>query len=449
MEKIIVNPRQVRALGDIVSPKCVADFEKYCCTLTESTDASFGDLYTSEFLPGARLVIDYPGSVSVDDDDFTVDVLLKDDSGAVISGASVYCDFNGDLSSETTDSNGEASFTLSCDGESSEYWFRVCYAGTGSLAGAICRGVVTVVDYEGVDFSLLVDNPVLCGGEFAEFVAKLDVLNGSGVMVPVSGAVVEFYMDVDVEPASISLISDKDILSYADGGDSCTLTATVLGSDSQPYEGATVVFKAYKGETLVETIGSDTTDSSGVASVSYSSKGAGDLSIRAECMNVSGTFSIEDIYYYGDYDKIKSNWTKNTAVSGRDIYSPTFSDLTDDVEVELKFKNTVPDNFVMGFGAISSPYTMKATFLKIVNYNSFSAYYATSSQDNQHTDISTTLTTNTVMKLVTENLHTVKWYVDDVLKVTQNTRTSLPLHLRLDDFTSTPLNLDYIKIRKL
>lgn len=297
MEKIIVNPRQVRALGDVVSPKGVADFEKYCCTLTESTDASFGDLYTSEFLPGARLVIDYPGSVSVDDDDFTVDVLLKDDSGSVISGASVYCDLVD--SSATTDSLGKASFTIPCDGESSEYRFRIYYAGTGSLAGAICRGVVTVVDYESVDFSLLVDNPVLCSGEFAEFVAKLDELNSSGVMVPVSGAVVEFYMDVDVEPASISLVSSKDILSYADGGDSCTLTATVLGSDSNPYEGATVVFKAYKGGTLVETIGSDTTDSSGVATVSYSSAGRGDLNIKASVGSlVSEIYSIRDAIYY-------------------------------------------------------------------------------------------------------------------------------------------------------
>jgi len=115
-----------------------------------------------------------------------------------------------------------------------------------------------------------------------------------------ANSLVSDVVEVTVEgvvPSSISLISDKDILSYADG-QSATLTATVLGSDSQPYEGATVVFKAYKDGTLVETIGSDTTDASGVASVSYSSKGAGDLSIQCECMNLQETYSIIDASYY-------------------------------------------------------------------------------------------------------------------------------------------------------
>ena len=51
-------------------------------------------------------------------------------------------------------------------------------------------------------------------------------------------------------PASISLVSDKSILSYYDG-DSCTLTATVLDEDDYPVEDAVVEF--FNGSTSMGT----------------------------------------------------------------------------------------------------------------------------------------------------------------------------------------------------
>lgn len=47
-----------------------------------------------------------------------------------------------------------------------------------------------------------------------------------------------------------------------------------------------------------EYLGSNVTDSSGKATVSYTSKGAGDLYIKAECMFVSKIYSLVDAHYY-------------------------------------------------------------------------------------------------------------------------------------------------------
>ena len=93
---------------------------------------------------------------------------------------------------------------------------------------------------------------------------------------------------------SVSLTSDKSILSYADS-ETATLTATVLDQFNQPMENETVSFAVVGGST----IGSDTTDSNGEATVSYSSEGAGDLNIQASCGTLlSEIYEVEDCDYY-------------------------------------------------------------------------------------------------------------------------------------------------------
>lgn len=99
-------------------------------------------------------------------------------------------------------------------------------------------------------------------------------------------------------PASISVSSDKSVLSYYDE-ESATLTATVLDSNGNGCSGETVTFTFKHGSTTVETQ-TATTGSGGVASVSYSSKGTGDLSIQAGVRSlVSETFVLEDCLFYG------------------------------------------------------------------------------------------------------------------------------------------------------
>ena len=120
-----------------------------------------------------------------------------------------------------------------------------------------------------------------------------------------SSAVTVAVADTPVPvPASITLTSDKSILSYADS-QSATLSATVKDSDSQVMEGVTVEF--YKGST---SLGTATTNSSGIATKTYASTGEGDLSFTAGVGSlVSETYSIEDCYFYDSLTSDKSLFT--------------------------------------------------------------------------------------------------------------------------------------------
>ena len=109
----------------------------------------------------------------------------------------------------------------------------------------------------------------------------------------VSSAVSVVVNSVTPVVDSISLTADKSILSY-DDRESATLSATVLDQYDDPMENVTVTF--YNGST---SMGTATTNSSGVATKSYSSSGAGDVSFTAEVGSlVSEIFELEDCDYY-------------------------------------------------------------------------------------------------------------------------------------------------------
>ena len=100
----------------------------------------------------------------------------------------------------------------------------------------------------------------------------------------------------------IVLSSDKDILSYNGGTnpDVAVLTAQLTNAEEPvAVSGETVTFEVHKqsDDSLIETLTGET-DSSGKATVSYTSKGAGDLYIKSKCGLVSKRYTIEDIYFY-------------------------------------------------------------------------------------------------------------------------------------------------------
>ena len=131
----------------------------------------------------------------------------------------------------------------------------------------------------------------------------------------------------------ISLTSDKDIISYYDE-ESATLTAQLLdGTSPAPVAGETVTFEVRKAsdDSLVETL-TGVTNGSGVATVSYLGKGAGDLNIKAECMFVSETYDIVDTKWYNDGSTV-NGLTSQTNVSSSDNW-----------EMSLKIKLTNSQN---------------------------------------------------------------------------------------------------------
>ena len=96
----------------------------------------------------------------------------------------------------------------------------------------------------------------------------------------------------------ITVTSDKDIISYNGGNnpESATLSAQLKKNGANAnVSGQTVTFEVRKvsDDSLVETL-TGSTNSSGLASVSYTSKGAGDIYIKAECVFVSKIYGIRD-----------------------------------------------------------------------------------------------------------------------------------------------------------
>lgn len=155
-----------------------------------------------------------------------------------------------------------------------------------------------------LDIAYMSDDVVDDGG-----VVELDarVVDSDGE--PVEGVYVRFIGDglgeeviVPMPHTPLSLSSDKDILSFVDG-DSCTLTAIVLDENGTPVEDATVEF--FNGST---SMGTEQTDSSGIATKTYSSTGAGDVTFKASVgMIVSEIYSIEDCVLYDSTTSDKSS----------------------------------------------------------------------------------------------------------------------------------------------
>ena len=145
----------------------------------------------------------------------------------------------------------------------------------------------------------------------------------------------------------IVLSSDKDILSYADS-DVASISAQLTNAgDPVAVSGETVTFEVRKvsDDSLVETLTSGTTNSSGIATTTMSSRGTGDVYIKAECTLVSKRYDIKDTKYYADNSKINS-WGASQLSYATDYNSPyTISN----GETAYFKVSSLPTRYVFGF----------------------------------------------------------------------------------------------------
>ena len=282
-------------------------------------------------------------------------------NGDGVSGATIKLKVgNTVVDTDTTDGTGAVSFTQ-CPVATGTHSFQLVFDGdlnhASSSSSVVTRDVsketsVVTVDYPVAGTNYYTDSTVLVEGTLTDNDAT--PLAGRTVKVKDSGDTVlaslttdsngDFSGSVSIATAgactltivyegneyytttsesrsivmvapSISLVSDKSILSYADG-DSATLTATLLASD---VSGKLVTFEARKqsDDSLVETLTADT-DSSGIATVSYLGKHAGDLYIQASSGSIisTQTCAIEDNKFYDNASTDKtSKYTVRTSKS--------------------------------------------------------------------------------------------------------------------------------------
>ena len=205
------------------------------------------------------------------------------------------------LGSTSTDSNGEYSYT-----------YTTTTAGTMSI----------VASYDGTDY-------------YEDCVS-------SAVSVVVNS--------VTPVADSISMTADKSILSYADS-ESATLSATVLDQFDAPMENETVEF--FNGST---SMGTATTNASGIATKSYSSTGAGDINFTAEVGSL-----VSEIYELEDCKKYISTYSKSNG-SSVTWDTPFYQTGSSDCEISFKMKTTSNSGFLaMNWGKTSndSPYSIR------------------------------------------------------------------------------------------
>ena len=333
MDKITIIPGSVRGYGDVVSPKTLEDF------LVFDSELSFEDgLYTLVYdsssvsvgLSVSSSSISVGGSVVL-----TAEVLS---AGEPASGETVsFYDGSTLLGTDETDSDGLATYTASSltvgshsltaealDKSSSAVTVTVNKLTSTITLSVPASGTVgtsytisgTLVPTSGsvklYENGSLKDTLTVSSGSFSKAITQSNegtysyyaVFEGSSTYSSVTSSTGSIVVS-DVPPVpvvtSVSLTGDKSILSYADS-ESATLSATVLDSNDDPMEGVTVTF--YNGST---SMGTADTNSSGIATKTYASTGAGDLSFTATVGTISSeTYSLQDCLYWNDGSSVGS-----------------------------------------------------------------------------------------------------------------------------------------------
>ena len=287
---------------------------------------------------GTSLTIEVPLNL-VYSDDFNITGTLTDGNNDAISGATIKLKVgNTVVDTDTTDNNGEVSFTQS-PVSMGNHSFQLVFEGDSTHPPAISSVVTREIGKETSaitmstpaasssyysDASISVsgtlktdDNEAISGasilvklgvttlttlttgndGSFSGSVSAGDLSTGSNTL-KFEFAGDSYYsatyqeVAVTVNAATLVLTSDKSVLSYADS-DSCVLTATYTGST---VAGHTVKLYDASDDSLVATM---VDNGDGTYSTTYVSQGVGDIGFYAVSGNfVTEIYSIHDYWYY-------------------------------------------------------------------------------------------------------------------------------------------------------
>ena len=145
MEKIIVEPRSVRGLGNIVDTKVTSEFGEFKSNMGSYSSTAYGTVFTMKNMPliGSALELTYNKIVSgVETIRITATLKTTNDDSEYtpMSGASLLCYFDSNSYTATTNSNGVATFDLPVTKEGKNT-FKVVWTGThNEVAGCMKLG---------------------------------------------------------------------------------------------------------------------------------------------------------------------------------------------------------------------------------------------------------------------------------------------------------------------
>lgn len=192
MEKLIINPGRVRALGNIVSSKGFRDFYIQDTTISTGTDAIYGPVFNSGGLDGPDIELTAPKMISGDAESFDIELYVADAIGATYGAYWIWVTVNGEAVVMTSPSSdtGKSTVTVSTD-SSLRYDVRaVCdnRTGTGAHGGGYATAVVYIEPDDG-SLELFGDKSIIQSGDTCNLVARLTDTEGEGVPF----APVDFY----------------------------------------------------------------------------------------------------------------------------------------------------------------------------------------------------------------------------------------------------------------
>ena len=248
---------------------------------------------------------------------------------------------------------------------------------------------------------------------------------------------------------------DYELITHYQGdGISVYKDGNLVGNINLGIAGSTYQIGFYLSDTRMnlvdfndaEYLGSNVTDSSGKATVSYTSKHAGHLYIKGISGILSDEIQIQDIYWYGLESKILSDWNKDTSVSGRAIYSlPLDVGPDDSITMEFKFKSIVSTNISSVLGVFLLENTYDIRFGVTAQYSNLKSYYSSASSNRNSDGNSTSLSSDSGYKMELKN-GTCKWYKDNVQFASYSIERTVTSGLRYDLFNSNASRLEYLKV---
>ena len=198
VEKVTVNPDDVRGLGNVIIPKSLSDY--WVCDSSLVEDSEVIENYVLHCLSvgyraGSYLVYNDSKWITPSDSSFSVSVTLKKHSDdSVISSAFVKCIVNGDVEvNATTNSNGVATFSIPVVSGLCSYKLLFKYPGISSVAGCFLPVMVHTGSDTGFELDLTGDKEIIQTTENSILVASLTGVDCNGETVGVQGRTVYFY----------------------------------------------------------------------------------------------------------------------------------------------------------------------------------------------------------------------------------------------------------------
>ncbi|SEK59249.1 hypothetical protein SAMN05216439_1182 [Methanobrevibacter gottschalkii] len=213
MDKLIVDVGKIRGLGNIVPPKSPSDFDLLASTITSSIEVINQEnvnVFSLNYLNGSRLIItsgtwtEYAPNMS----NFTVNCKLVYHTDNVIYSAPVTCTLpNGTVLNDTTDNDGNVSFTIPITPEISVYPLKIKYEGNTNVSSYTTYATIRLGNIQGLELNS--DKSIISKSENTILTATLTGTNILGEHIGVKGQIVNFYEEYTPE---LILTSDKNIL---------------------------------------------------------------------------------------------------------------------------------------------------------------------------------------------------------------------------------------------